>query len=196
MGSNPGYLLKSFLLYPYERNDIIIVSQIKFQVANLDFSLNMMERLKEISESRAVMKTVTSVKITETNLTTISPSDLELFPNLVTLDLRQNKLSRVAPYAFRRLNKLQILDLSSNQIIHLSRERFMGLTSLQRLNLTRNHLTSLDLFPADMSELVLLDVSHNRIRSLARDSMTHLTRLVRLDLRYLLMGIDIWSGAV
>ena len=53
---------------------------------------------------------------------------LELFPNLVTLDLRQNKLSRVAPYAFRRLNKLQVLDLSSNQIIHLSRERFMGLT--------------------------------------------------------------------
>ena len=143
----------------------------------------MMERLKEISESRAVMKTVTSVKITETNLTTISPSDLELFPNLVTLDLRQNKLSRVAPYAFRRLNKLQVLDLSSNQIIHLSRERFIGLTSLQRLNLTRNHLTSLDLFPADMSELVLLDVSHNRIRSLTRDSMTHLTRLVRLDLR-------------
>ena len=62
------------------------------------------------------------------------------------------------------------------------------LTSLQRLNLTRNHLTSLDLFPADMSELVLLDVSHNRIRSLARDSMTHLTRLVRLDLRYFING--------
>ena len=31
------------------------------QVADLDFSINMMERLKEIPESRAVMKTVTSV---------------------------------------------------------------------------------------------------------------------------------------
>ena len=143
----------------------------------------MMERLKEIPESRAVMKTVTEVKITETNLTTISPSDLELMPNLIKLDCSRNKLSRVAPYAFRKLNRLQVLNLEQNEIIHLSRERFMGLTSLQRLNLSQNHLVSLDLFPQDMSKLVILDVSHNRIRSLARDSMTHLTRLVRLDLR-------------
>ena len=91
----------------------------------------MMERLKEIPESRAVMKTVTEVKITDTNLTTISPSDLELMPNLIKLDCSRNKLSRVAPYAFRKLNRLQVLNLEENQIIHLSRERFMGLTSLQ-----------------------------------------------------------------
>ena len=113
-----------------------------------------MERLKEIPESRAVMKTVTEMKITETNLTTISPSDLELMPNLIKLDCSNNKLSRVAPYAFQRLSRLNQLDMSRNQVMHLSRERFMGLTSLQRLNLSRNHLISLDLFPADMSKLV------------------------------------------
>ena len=121
--------------------------------------------------------------MTDTNLTTITPSDFDLVPNLLRLELNRNKLSRVAPYAFRRLHALQFLDMSLNQVMHLSRERFIGLHSLQHLNLSKNALLTLDVFPSDLGKLVVLDVSHNRIHSLARDSMTHLTSLVRLDLR-------------
>ena len=78
-------------------------------MTSLDFSLNMMERLKEIPESRAVMRSVREVKITYSNLTTVSPTDFELVPNLIKLDLSCNKLSRVAPYAFRGLSSLQSL---------------------------------------------------------------------------------------
>lgn len=154
------------------------------QVTSIDLSLNRrMLKLKEIPESRAVMKTVTQLRITMTNFTTITPTDFELVPALLDLDLSANKLSRVAPYAFRSLTSLTRLDLSRNQIIHLSRERFIGLESLKWLNLTRNQLVSLDVFPYDLNGLMVLDVSHNRIRALARDSLTHLTNLVRLNLR-------------
>ena len=42
-------------------------------------------------EFQAVIKTVTKVKITKINLTTVSPSDLEILPDMVALDLLQNK---------------------------------------------------------------------------------------------------------
>ena len=153
------------------------------KVVNLDLSLNMMSRLKEIPQTRAVMASVREVKISYSNLTTVSPTDFELEPNLIKLDLSCNKLSRVAPYAFRGLDKLQWLDMSRNEVMHLSRERFIGLLQLQQLNLSRNSLAGLGTFPSDLRGLVILDLSYNRLRSLARDSLTHLTRLVRLDLR-------------
>lgn len=153
------------------------------KVQILEFSGNPMERLKEIPESRAVMLTMESLILTGTNLTTISPTDFDLFPSLVTLDLSGNKLSRVAPYAFRSLAKVQSLDLSRNDIIHLSRERLFGLFQLKTLNLSRNHLGSLDAFPTDLATLAILDVSFNRLRNVARDSLKHLTGLIQLDLR-------------
>jgi len=153
------------------------------KVRTLNLSQNHMERLKEIPESRAVMLTVESVILTHTNLTTIGPNDLDLFPNITELTMSSNCLSRIAPYAFQSLNKLIRLDLSWNQIMHLSRERLIGLTSLKTLNLSHNLLGSLDAFPPDLQPLLVLDVSHNRLRSIARDSLTNLPNLVRLDLR-------------
>ncbi len=56
------------------------------QVSLLDFSNNHFTRIKEIPESRAVMKSVTDVTITRTNLTTVSSSVyniklLDIFPS-------------------------------------------------------------------------------------------------------------------
>ena len=153
------------------------------KVEGLDLAGNLFERLKEKPASRAVMLSVDEVRITGTNLSTISPNDFDLFPYLRRLFLGGNRLSRVAPYAFRSLGKLEVLDLGRNDIIHLSRERLFGLFSLRTLNLSRNHLGSLDAFPDDLAELAVLDVSHNRLRSVSRDSLRALSGLARLDLR-------------
>jgi Leucine-rich repeat (LRR) protein len=148
-----------------------------------DAATDPFERLKEMPESRARMYSVRQVAITGTNLSLLSPTDLDLFPSLTWLDLSGNALNRIAPYAFRSLAELQVLDLSRNDIIHLSRERLFGMFALRSLNLSRNHLGSMDVFPPDLSKLTILDVSFNRLRNLARDSLRHLTALVRLDLR-------------
>ena len=68
----------------------------------LNLAGNLFERLKEMPESRAVMLSVDEVRITQTNLSTISPSDFDLLPFLRRLYLSANRLSRVAPYAFRK----------------------------------------------------------------------------------------------
>jgi Leucine-rich repeat (LRR) protein len=86
------------------------------KVKILNLSQNPMDRLKEIPESRAVMLTVELVVLTYTNLTTIGPNDLDLFPNVTDLIMSNNCLSRIAPYAFQSLNKLTSLDLSYNQV--------------------------------------------------------------------------------
>ena len=72
------------------------------KVEGLDLAGNLFERLKEMPESRAVMLSVDEVRISGTNLSTISPNDFDLFPYLRRLFLGGNRLSRVAPYAFRK----------------------------------------------------------------------------------------------
>ena len=72
------------------------------KVERLDLAGNLFDRLKEKPMSRAVMRSVDEVRITRTNLSTISPNDFDLFPYLRRLYLGGNRLSRVAPYAFRK----------------------------------------------------------------------------------------------
>ena len=72
------------------------------KVERLDLAGNLFDRLKEKPMSRAVMLSVDEVRITRTNLSTISPNDFDLFPYLRRLYLGGNRLSRVAPYAFRK----------------------------------------------------------------------------------------------
>jgi len=152
-------------------------------VVDLDLGANPLVRLKEKPESRAVMSKMERLLIRGTNLTTIEPTDFDLFPNLRELDITGNKLSRVAPYAFRSQAKLERLDLSRNDVLHLSRERLFGLTALRTLNLSRNLLASLDVFPRDLSGLAVLDLAHNRLRSFSRESLRYLSGLVRLDMK-------------
>ena len=149
---------------------------------------NPMLRLKELPDSRGEMKTVRKVKITNSELISISKNDFSMFPNLRELILSQNKLTRIAKRAFERLGKLTTLDLSRNKVIHLSRERFIGMKSLKMFNLSYNVLGSLDVFPIEMQQLIVLDLSHNRIRSISRDTLRHLTNLVKLDLKDNLLG--------
>lgn len=154
------------------------------KVRTLYLSGNDVQQLKEKPQSRAVMASVERVYITETNLTTIEPSDFDLFPQLSELYLQRNRqLSRLSPYSFRALANLAILDLSQCHIMQLTRERFVGMSALRTLNLSHNHLATLDSFPRDLGSLVILDLSFNSIHHLSRDSLKYLSNLVRLDLR-------------
>ena len=111
----------------WSQNALIVVTLGLRNVERISFVGNPLERFKEIPESRGRMLSVTEVKMTDTNLSTISTDDLDLLPVLKTLDLSGNRLSRIAPYAFRSLGELVQMDLSKNMIMQLNRERFYGL---------------------------------------------------------------------
>ncbi|KAG9272373.1 leucine-rich repeat and transmembrane domain-containing protein 2-like [Astyanax mexicanus] len=109
----------------------------------------------------------------------------QLPPNLTSLTISENNITMIKPQSFANLSSLLRLDLSRNNLLSLHRSTFYQLSSLEFLDLSSNFLLNL---PVDLlsdlislRELVLRD---NRINMLSPIQFHSLTQLQHLDLSF------------
>ncbi|CAD5112493.1 unnamed protein product [Dimorphilus gyrociliatus] len=128
-----------------------------------------------------------TLKLTDSNLTSLNKVDKNLLSNLQTLDLsrnnlmslnlsmsnfteikylilRENSISFIKDGFFNFAKSLNTLDLSHNDLSQLSCNTFTGLRKLKRFKLNSNYLTSQkDILCAfeEFQHLELLDISFN-----------------------------------
>ena len=128
---------------------------------------------------------------------------LDIFPNLIQLDISLSKVSLIQevlkltqltslhlqvdnmmsmPCELSGLTKLTLLDLSHNDIESVSCD-LSNLSHLTTLDLSHNALMSMPCDLTDLTKLTLLDMSHNDIESVSCD-LSNLSQLTTLDLFY------------
>ena len=99
---------------------------------------------------------VTEIYLNYTGLKgTLENLDLSSFPNLLSLDLKENQLTGTVPTNIGTLYKLQFLDLSTNSLNGSLPLSLANLTQVYELDLSRNNITGeLDplLFPDATSQ--------------------------------------------
>uniref|UniRef100_A0A3B1KID2 LRRCT domain-containing protein n=1 Tax=Astyanax mexicanus TaxID=7994 RepID=A0A3B1KID2_ASTMX len=123
---------------------------------------------------------LTSLTISENNITMIKPQSFANLSSLLRLDLSRNNLLSLHRSTFYQLSSLEFLDLSSNFLLNLP---FHSLTQLQHLDLSFNSLDSLPLGLLDgLQALVWLSLAGNKIGTLQRSVLEPLTVLQHLQL--------------
>ena len=141
------------------------------------------------------LETITSLDLSNAEITKLKPEDFEGLTNLTKLDLRFNKLSSLPSGIFDKLTNLTVLELGANELSSLPtvlgipdtpifRKRsniFDELTNLTKLGLAGNNLSSLPSSVFDeLTNLTKLDLGGNNLSSLPSgifDALTNLTVL-------------------
>ncbi|XP_051965113.1 uncharacterized protein LOC127631140 isoform X2 [Xyrauchen texanus] len=116
------------------------------------------------------LTSVTSLTMTQTGVTAVSPQTFDKFQNLKTLILDNNDLSQVSSDWFSPHGALETLRLSNNKITTLDHNSFSGLSNLLTLNMSQNHINAIT--PSSffsLSKLRQLDLSNNNLRHLSVD---------------------------
>jgi len=125
--------------------------------------------------------TTTTLDLSSNDLTTINATEIQLYPNLQTLILRNNKIEK---FTSGPNNVLLHLDLSNNRISSLSRNVDLSLLeAVETLDLSNNILTTINpaSFPSG-KRLEILNLSSNQIELLESNCFDDLTRLLELRL--------------
>ncbi len=93
--------------------------------------------------SEVDLATITSLDLSDTDITALRPDDFEGMISLTELYLANNKLSSLPSGIFKDLSSLRLLALNDNKLTSLSGEVFANLTGLTTVNLANNSLTAL-----------------------------------------------------
>lgn len=126
---------------------------------------------------------VTSLFLSDNNLTGVVPASLGQLFGLSVLDLSRNSLNGSIPSSFASLGNLTSLDMSSNFLSGIVPAAFGALSKLQFLNLSNNNLSSS--IPAqlsDLSSLVDLDLSLNAFSGSVPADLGGLRNLQKMDI--------------
>ena len=142
---------------------------------------------------------ITSLDISNAELTELKLEDFDELTNLTTLDLGRNDLTSLPKHIFDELTNLTTLDLGGNDLTSLIPTTIGGipdipifrkpsaifdeLTNLTTLDLGGNDLTSLPASVFDeLTNLTTLDLGSNNLTSLSESIFDELTNLIVLDL--------------
>ncbi|XP_074657915.1 uncharacterized protein LOC141910919 [Tubulanus polymorphus] len=111
-------------------------------------------------------------------------ASLDMYRNLVHLDLANNRLEVIEAGAFAGAADLRMLSLANNRISVVDRRMFRGLKSLEIVDLSNNDIAEIsDEAFADCAGLLNLDASGNAIKRVARAAFVGLdSSLSYLDL--------------
>nr|AFK76488.1 toll-like receptor 22d [Gadus morhua] len=111
---------------------------------------------------------VTSIDLSQNNISKLNNADLKNLPNLLRLNLKCNSISIIESGTFFVQMSLEVLNLNSNRLCKLEEGMFDGLVNLTELRLSFNNIQTLA--PASfksLSKLTFLDLGHNKLRNLA-----------------------------
>lgn len=132
---------------------------------------------------------LTSLYLSNNNLTGTIPASLGRLSRLSVLDLSQSSFVGSIPGSFANLQNLSLLDVSNNSLFGSIPPGIGTLLKLQYLNLSRNNLTSF--IPAqlgDLESLVDFDLSFNSFSGSVPSDLRGLRNLQRMELGNNLLG--------
>ena len=130
---------------------------------------------------------LTKFVLTDNSIVHIDAAFIQVFANLLHLDLSQNRLGEaiaVKKYAssiMEHLQHLQVLIISHNGIYHIPEESFKSCKSLQKLDLSHNELKTITFSTEYLVLLQELDVSYNEIMYLDSANILKLDQLLASD---------------
>ncbi|KAK1792308.1 hypothetical protein P4O66_012263, partial [Electrophorus voltai] len=129
------------------------------------------------------LASVTSLTMTKTGITTITPGAFDKFHNLRALNLHDNYISQVTSAWFSHKEVLEDLVLSNNSIEVLNDDSFRDLLGLLRLNLSQNQISNITVGSfRSLGKLRHLDLSNNRLRHLSVETLLPVnSTMLRLD---------------
>jgi hypothetical protein len=111
-------------------------------------------------------------------------TNLQVYPNLTILSLKNNAISQIELDAFANLTMLEKLELEGNPLQTISGPIFEDLSDLQELNLRSTELLSLhDSVFAGLSQLITLSLGSNNLETLSADTFSTTTELSSISLR-------------
>uniref|UniRef100_A0A3B4BFE5 TIR domain-containing protein n=1 Tax=Periophthalmus magnuspinnatus TaxID=409849 RepID=A0A3B4BFE5_9GOBI len=129
---------------------------------------------------------VTSINLSNNNISMIQLLNFTHFPNLTKLDLNQNSISNIGKRTFSQLISLKWLILSNNTLLKLEDNVFDGLPKLTELRVNFNQIdwVAPNAFRS-LNSLTLLDLSNNRLCTIAqlRLAIRHMPQLRKLMIR-------------
>ncbi|KAL7676477.1 hypothetical protein ACOME3_002730 [Neoechinorhynchus agilis] len=110
--------------------------------------------------------TLTSLDLSNNQITMLEPSDFSRLSNLKYLSLQSNIISKIKSKAFEAASFLEAIDLSHNKLSTFPVDAFEGLGNLLFFNLADNKLRSIpgSLYDIKMLNLVFLNVSNNMVK--------------------------------
>ena len=128
--------LHNLLILDLSSTDIQVLPRLVFQdLARLEqIVLDGNNQLQEIQSLAFFgLKSLTTLKVTDTRISKIYPSTFEGLDSLLVLNLSRNLITNLMGDSFIGLSSLQILDLRHNPVKLFIKEVFLGLTSLSEL---------------------------------------------------------------
>ncbi|KAL7668343.1 hypothetical protein ACOME3_009045 [Neoechinorhynchus agilis] len=113
-----------------------------------------------------LINTLTSLDLSNNQITTLEPSDFSGLSNLKYLSLQSNIITNIMSRAFEAASLLEAIDLSQNDLSTFPVDAFDGLENLIFFNLADNKLRSIpgSLYDLKMPNLVFLNVSNNLVQ--------------------------------
>ncbi|KAL7671555.1 hypothetical protein ACOME3_006449 [Neoechinorhynchus agilis] len=112
------------------------------------------------------INTLTSLDLSNNQITMLAPSDFSGLSNLKYLSLQSNIITNIKSKAFEAASLLEAIDLSQNDLSTFPVDAFDGLENLIFFNLADNKLRSIpgSLYDIKMPNLVFLNVSNNLVQ--------------------------------
>lgn len=134
-------------------------------LTSIDLSNMNITEIKENTFSG--LSNLETLNLSGNKITIINGSILKGLSNLKNLNLSNNEIYKIDQLSFNDLQKLETLNLSNNKITTLIKNEFYGLRKLENLNLSNNQITNInrDAFSQDhhIAKLKCLDLSNNNL---------------------------------
>ena len=127
--------------------------------------------------------TLTSLDVSENELSAIGTQTLSAFHNLVELKMKNNEISMIVDGAFSSNQALRYVDFNGNLLSRIHQGTLVGIQKVIHIDLSNNNLDNVDGAFAGMSELSRLDLSNNAITEITQFTFRDL-----VNLRYLLLA--------
>jgi len=136
-----------------------------------------------IDSSLAKLQSLSVLKLSHNNLSSIVPDSFTNFSNLTILQLSSCGLNGFFPKDIFQIQTLKVLDISDNQNLNGSLPDFLPLASLHNLNLTNTNFGGpLPNTISNLKQLSTIDLSDCQFNGNLPNSMSELTQLVYLDM--------------
>ncbi|GAU40710.1 hypothetical protein TSUD_263600 [Trifolium subterraneum] len=136
-----------------------------------------------IDSSLAKLSSLSFLKLSHNNLSSIVPYSFANFSNLTMLNLSSCGLNGFFPKDIFQIQTLKLLDISYNQYLHGSFPDFPPHSSLHYLNLSNTNFSgSVPNTISNIKHLSTIDLSYCQFNGTLPKSMSKLTKLLYLDL--------------
>ncbi|XP_065156007.1 chaoptin-like [Atheta coriaria] len=180
----------------FKNNNISTIEENAFNnlesVTKFSFSNNIVGNKIGTITSLSKLVSVTSLDLSNNNLTSISNELFTANINIQYLNLSNSQIKHIVPNAFIYLSKLEVLDLSMNMLLNVHQNNllnlkdisyiFHNLSALHTLILFGNNISNFDNALGYLPSLEELDLSHQNLNSISNELFPEISALRKLNM--------------